>query len=340
MSRTASALKELASLPPVPDGIQRLRVCDTSSLDLFVGVLMPQNTPVLQLELGEAASIPSSAYRCKGLAVEAELLGKTSSDGVRYTLALADPSSQNLFIVVADDLLGTIDASMSSKTALAAFFGRLRRWSDFFSRRPQAGLTEEQQQGLFAELWTLKEMLAPYGVRDAVSSWTGPAGANQDFQWQSRALEVKSTAAGPSLSVRVSNVKQLDDEVMERICLVLVELDKMQNGGTTLPEMVDSTRVVVSAGCGDAELEFLERLAQTGYVAEHAEKYGTVGYAVRRSRVFEVVEGFPRLTVRDIPEGIGDVTYAIDVSAISAYETKAADETAIFFGRSADDLGE
>lgn len=340
MGRTASALQELASLPPVPDGVQRLRVCDASALDVFVGVLRPQNTPVLQLELEDAASVPAYAYRCKGLAVEAELLGKSSSDGIRYTLALADPSSQHLFVVVADDLLDTIEDSMSSKVALTAFLARLRHWGEFFSRRQQVGLTDEQQQGLFAELWTLREMLAPFGVRNAVTAWTGPVGANQDFQWRSRALEVKSTAACPSLSVRVSNIKQLDDELMERITLVVVELDKIQNGGTTLPQMIDATRAVIIDSAADVEFEFLERLAQTGYVAEHDERYATVGYSVRRSRVFEVAEGFPRLMVRDIPEGVGGVTYTIDVSAMNPFESQADVEAGRFFGRGADDLAE
>ena len=337
MTDTAAILAELMSATAPAEGVQRLRVCETSPLNVFIGLIRPQDMPVLQLELPGESAVPARAFRSKGLKIEAELVGKGNSAGLRYTLSLSDPGSQHLFVVVANDLLGVVSDSSSATAALTGFLARLRHWSDFFSRQQDGNLSVEEQQGLFGELWTLREMLAPYGARDAVSAWTGPFGANQDFQWRNRALETKTTAAGPSLAIRISNVKQLDDEAMERISVVLVELDRVQNGGTTLPKMVDATRGTIAEQDPEAEIEFLKRLAQTGYVLSHEGDYALTGYSVRRSRVYGVDDGFPRLQVRDLPEGVGTVTYQVDVSAMSSFEMPADIEIGSFFRRATDD---
>lgn len=336
MSDTEATLSELRRAPASATGIQRLRVCETSPLDVFIGITRPDDMPVLQLELPSSSAVPAKAFRSRGLTVEAELVGTGSPSDLRYTLSLSDPASQHLFVVVADDLLSVVSSSTTAKAALTGFLGRLRHWSDFFSRQQGGDLSAEEQQGLFGELWILREALAPYGAREAVWSWTGPSGANQDFQWNNRALEVKTTAASPSLDVKISNAKQLDDGAMEHITLAVVEVDRLQNGGTTLPCMVDATRAALAEQDAEAEVEFLDRLASAGYLPAQASNYGSVGYSVRRVRLFAVDEGFPRLVVRDIPNGVGEVKYEIDVSAMSAFERPMQVELQTFCGKGAD----
>ena len=288
----------------VEQGIQRLRVCESSPLNVFVGVRRPDDVPVLQLELAGAV-VSVDSYRSRGLAISAQMIGKTSADGIRYTLSLADPDSCELFVLVSDDLLGVVDAAESQKAALSAFLGRLRHWSEFFSKKSLTGLSTEEQQGLFSEVWIIREMLAPYGARESVRAWSGPSGANQDFQWHDRALEIKSTSANPSLVVTVSNVKQLDDATLSRITLVLVELDRIENGDLTLPVLVDTTRAKLASQDPDAALDFMGRIAEAGYVDAHADQYASTGYGVRRVRTFGVQGDFPRLTVDDMPNGVG-----------------------------------
>jgi len=321
MSRTSAALRELEKLPAVEEGVQRLRVCDTSPLDVFVGLRRPGATPVLQLELASSAVISVDPFRSRGLAIDAELIGRNSSNGVRYTLSLADADSGDLFTLVSDDLLSVLDAAESPKAALSAFLQRLRHWSDFFSKRGLVGMSTDEQQGLFGEVWVLREMLAPYGAADCVKSWSGPAGANQDFQWHDRALEIKTTSANPSLVVTISNVKQLDDAMLTRISLVLLELDRVENGALTLPDLVDTTRAMLASEDVAAAVEFMGRIAAAGYLEAHANQYASTGYAVRHMRTFGVEGEFPRLTVADLPNGVGGVKYQIDVAALSPFET-------------------
>lgn len=330
MSRTSAALHELEQVPPVDEGIQRLRVCDKSPLDVFVGLRRPEGTPVLQLELTGATVVSVDSFRSRGLAIDAQLIGKNSSDGIRYTLGLADPDSADLFVVLSDDLLGVVDDAGSQKAALAAFLGRLRHWSDFFSKRGLNGLTVEEQQGLFGEVWVVREKLAPYGAAESVKAWSGPNGANQDFQWHDGALEVKTTSANPSLVVTISNVKQLDDLSLKRISLVLLELDRIENGELTLPVLVHATRATLASQDAESAIVFMERVTAAGYLDAHEDQYSGAGYAVRRLRTFGVEGDFPRLTVADLPNGVGGVRYQIDVSALSPFETDSDVEFASF----------
>jgi len=330
MSRTLTALRKLANVPRVEQGIQRLRVCESSPLDVFVGVRRPDDVPVLQLELLGGAVVAVDSYRSRGLAIDAQLIGKTSMDGIRYTLSLADPDSSELFLLVSDDLLGVVDAATTPKAALSAFLGRLRHWRDFFSKKELTGLSTEQQQGLFAEVWIVHEELAPYGAGASVRAWSGPSGANQDFQWHDRALEIKSTSANPSHVVTVSNVKQLDDATLDHISLVVVELDRIENGDLTLPALVDATRATLASQDAEAALDFMERMAMAGYQEMQADLYASTGYAVRRVRTFGVRDDFPRLTVDDMPNGVGGVRYQIDVAALAPFEVDAKTEFAHF----------
>ena len=62
-----------------------------------------------------------------------------------------------------------------------------------------------------------------------------------------------------------------------------------------------------------AAFAFEGALVERGYIDEQAWRYQKTGYTVRESNMFRVTKGFPRLTERDLPLGVGDLTYSISV---------------------------
>ncbi len=68
-----------------------------------------------------------------------------------------------------------------------------------------------------------------------------------------------------------------------------------------------------------ATFQFQIKLAKYGYNEALAEKY-IVGFSLFDMKFFEIVEGFPRLLQRNLPDGIGDLKYSVVVAACSQFE--------------------
>ena len=87
----------------------------------------------------------------------------------------------------------------------------------------------------------------------------------------------------------------------------------MENHADTLPALIAGLQEVlrsVYAAASAFEAALLER----GYLHQQAWRYQKTGYVVRESNMFRVSGNFPRLTERDLPPGVGDLTYSISVS--------------------------
>jgi len=68
-----------------------------------------------------------------------------------------------------------------------------------------------------------------------------------------------------------------------------------------------------------ASFQFQIKLAKYGYNEALSEKY-TVGFTIFEVRFYEIVEGFPRLLQKNLPNGIGDLQYSVIVAACTPFE--------------------
>ena len=73
-----------------------------------------------------------------------------------------------------------------------------------------------------------------------------------------------------------------------------------------------------------ASTEFEMRLAEAGYADE--EEYTRGWYHVACVRYFQVRDDFPRLVPNRVPQGIGEVTYTIDLHSCAAFEVDVITE--------------
>ena len=68
-----------------------------------------------------------------------------------------------------------------------------------------------------------------------------------------------------------------------------------------------------------ATFQFQIKLAKYGYNEALAKKY-IIGFSIFEMKFFEVLEGFPRLLQRNLPDGVGDLKYSVVVAACSPFE--------------------
>jgi hypothetical protein len=306
-------------------GTERLRrrVAAGSKLDLHLELVLPDRHRAVSLTVDAIAAVGhENPPQAAGLRHAFTTVG--AGDRVAFSLELADPAAADLFEVLVDDLLGAVAAAGEDREGVGVWTGRIARWQHLLRRAPQ-GLGPELQRALVAELWILRELVAPAtGVAAAVRAWQGPARSRHDFQLPLTSLEVKSCAANQPQVVTINGERQLDEVGTPALHLAHVSLDAHRNGPESLLEVVTSVRQL-AAGSG-AEVELEDRLLEFGFIDLHAPRYVHTGYTVRESRFFRIGPGFPRLTEADLPEGVGGLRYRLAIAACADFEV---DEEAV-----------
>lgn len=296
------------------------RVHPASAADLLLAVEKPSNTRLLLLRV--AASVlaaPREFPRSLGFEVRRVFDPVDGGRHVRLIVRLASPSFRDVFTSLAEDVASHVARASNDAEAVRLLHERLERWQAFLKQHPADGLGEEARQGLYGELWFMTRHCVPrLGPRAAVSSWKGPGGAAQDFQFPRLAVEVKTSSGRQHQTLTISNERQLDRTGVDRLLLFHLSLDSREGGGETLPTIVKAARGLV-ADDAVAAAAFEDALFLAGYLDCHAPAYERAGYTVREANFFDVVDGFPRIVESDLRNGVGDVRYTISVAECRNY---------------------
>jgi hypothetical protein len=307
-------------LPLGAHGRQQQRIYPDSSVDLFVAALAPGPRRSLLLEVG-ASAVEQIDELPAARGVSVALLRGDRAGQSTLELQLDEPGTNDVFAALVIDVASATSEAPDDEQAVHIFLGRLARWMRLLQRDPQ-GLSGERQRGLYAELWFIRERLAAaVGFVEAIQAWQGPSGAPHDFQTAAGSIEVKSTATNQPQIVRVSSERQLDETGTPSLHLLHVSLDVHRDSGESLPEIVTSLRDAV--GGGPVAALFDDRLLDAGFADMHEARYAHTGYTVREENFFALREGFPRITERELPPGVGGVSYALTIAACLPFRVEA-----------------
>ena len=304
---------------PAGHGLVRTRVTPDAPIDIFVAVEKPSATRVLLFGLADEVQARSvDVPQAIGIEVRAVPAAREAGWGFAE-VRLVDARYLEVFTSLADDLVEHVGRAVDGAAAIERLADRLRRWEAFLRVVGPDGLGQERRAGLYGELHVLRGHLLPISKEMAVTTWVGPQGAHQDFQGSGWALEVKTSRTKQPVSVRISGERQLDDLGLAFLGLAHIGLEQRRNSGETLPEIVASVRrMLVDSRVAET---FEGQLLSAGYLAIHEPRYMNDGYVVRFDEIFEVRKGFPRITERDLVDGVGDVAYSVATSALGDFRT-------------------
>jgi hypothetical protein len=245
--------------------------------------------------------------------------GRTGDERTTLSLELTDPGAGDLFATVCDDIVDVTARAHDDDSAVSAWIGRFVLWQRFL-QRGAGPLSPKRQRGLYAELWSMREILAPrVGPTEAVEAWKGPDRGERDFETGGVGVEVKSSAANEPQIVPINGERQLDDAELHALFVIHLSLELVRDAGETLPAIVSDLRATVRGG--PAQGVFEDRVLSAGYADMHEAAYARTGYALRRLSVLRVTAGFPRITERDLPDGVGSVHYSLAIDACRDHET-------------------
>jgi hypothetical protein len=286
---------------------------------LFAAVELATRRRAILLRL-PVDSVPSRRRwpRCKGLdPLTLRIDGKE-----HFGVALKEERFTDVFTSLSEDLLRRVSEAASPEAQARAFLGQLSRWQKFLSASSE-GLTDDEQRGLWGELKFLRDHLCPILGTRAVLGWKGPEHAHHDYQFNAGAIEVKTTLAKQPQVVRITSERQLDGAAWPILILYIVALDNRDSAGETLPQMVAAMRTLLAGNC-EAQEQFEDKLLLVGYQDAHALRYADHGYVVRTETFLRVQEGFPLLSERNLPSGVGDVSYGLTVAACTNFAMSEA----------------
>ena len=242
-----------------------------------------------------------------------ELIGPVEGDAIYFGLMLKDTRNLDLFETFCRDIISFVAPCLSDSTAIAAFLARLQGWQKFLERGGE-GLSSEAQRGLWGELFFLRQHLWPLLEQDAVDLWRGPFNSPQDFRGDALAVEVKTITPTAS-AAKINSEWQLDDMGLSRLFLFCLRLQEEENG-ESLPQIIES----LCDRCDEARRKRLdELLLEAGYFHAHAPAYASRRFSPVNQLLFDVRDGFPRLTSTQIPSGVSRIFYNIDLGACRSF---------------------
>ena len=299
---------------------------------LLVALEQTTRARALLVPVSKSALPPRREWpECRGLELISVALGSQPHLGVR----LRDPACADVFTALAEDVAPRVASASGAKQAAAELLRRLWRWQKFLTAAREA-MSIEAQRGLWGELHVLRTHLLPaLGSAATVAGWKASAAAHQDFQFSGGAVEVKTTAAKQPQSVRITSERQLDDTGVGALFLHVVVVDEREvpvDGtapGQSLHTLIADVRAGLSADLISLAA-FIDRLLDRGWIDTHASRYESRRWTVRGERTYQVRRGFPRLVEVDLPAGVGDVSFAVSLTACEPFASQVSAMLAAF----------
>jgi hypothetical protein len=235
-----------------------------------------------------------------------------------------------VFTALAQDLDARLTLAQTTEESAAELFGRLKLWQQFL-KAWHDGMSLEARRGLWGELYFLRATLLPaMSAAEAVTGWKAGTAAHQDFQFAHAAVEIKTTSAKQPQSVRITSERQLDETGAGKLFLNVVVVDEREvsmaagTPGQSLPALVASIRAELAGDPSNLAL-FNDLLFHRGWLDEHIPRYESHRLTLREELIFRVEPGFPRLVEGNLPEGVGDVNYALSLSASKGFQIEVTE---------------
>lgn len=210
-----------------------------------------------------------------------------------------------------------ITYTKQSDNPIKDLIDRFNNWQKLLQKLPNGLMSANAQKGLIGELLYLEYLIDQNGVKHAFESWVGPDGSDQDFLLDDSWTEVKTTTIS-SDSINISSLEQLDRDDFGR--LVVYFMDKVDSPNKSTITLGDIFERVFAKLTDSQYIDSLIcKTSKVGFDIKNVEKYKTIHFKLVGSSCYAVRDEFPRLTKKNIPNGIISAGYSISLSSINNY---------------------
>ena len=164
----------------------------------------------------------------------------------------------------------------------------------------------------------MKLLRTSYNPITIINAWQAPEGTNQDYYFNGLVFEVK-TSVSNTPSITISNEMQLNTDGLKNLYIVFFELNEQPNEKNTLTSLIKEVRGVISSNIELVNI-YNSRLEGLGVSKSEEDEYNEISYSVRNETIYEVTEGFPKITSNSVYPGIFKISYKISPLNCVEYE--------------------
>jgi hypothetical protein len=293
-------------------GLVLFRVDETASVGSYGGV-----DELGQVLLAIEVDTPPPLIPLESAALDYFRFERTATRTWLMALRLKKSELTSVFARLCQDLIDRVTAVQGVDEVMRLVRSRIALWKKLFDADEAGVLQDFQIKGLIGELLFLESQLhgtgKPNGTLEVICGWVGPSGADQDFIYSARAVEVKSIAPS-SQDVTISSLEQLSSPLPLMLHIrTLRRASPQEAHAVTLSQL--AARIEAQLISEPTALQtFRDALLNSGYVANP--HYDTVAFESMLTEEFQVDDSFPRLVPRSVPPGINAVTYTVSLRAI------------------------
>ncbi len=239
--------------------------------------------------------------------------------GVFWTcFDLVNNEAKSVFYTFCANMANAVSGIKSEPQALTALKKRYIAWKSMFKGIPNSNVSKEVVQGLFGELFFLKNyVIGKHGINAAINGWSGPDSKSKDFSVDNEWYEVKTVGANTA-SVHISSLAQLSSQYDGHLVVVKVESmsREFENGEACIGDLFSAILSQIT----DETIEnvFLSKISAFGF--ELSDSCMSEKFNVKSLDKHKVDADFPRITENDIKrQEICDVSYSLILSTLKTY---------------------
>ncbi len=319
MTKINEIWNELENDQSLSTGLLLRRYSPSVLPDVFVSLRQPEKLRCIALRLRTEITVGYSNY-ANLKDINLELVPDEKDNSKSYLLIiLSSPQHKDVFSTLCEDLINGISMLTGDDKIACVLLNRLEKWKSLFDRAALEGLSSEEQQGLFGELYFLRKWITQTDkINSCVEAWLGPESGLRDFQLNDWGIEVKTSHGNNHQRVLISSERQLDTSNLKTLLLFHLSLETQQENGQTLNEIVDSLTELLRIDAA-TQNRFRSKLLQVGYFIHQKTLYENTSYQVRQEKFYEVTGDFPRIEESEIRNGVGEVKYSIILSNFDNY---------------------
>lgn len=202
-----------------PGGLDSRRVDSAGRWNFFWSVTI-DSFPALVLRVATLPSGRPDLPRLRSL--DLRFQGPSTP---ALVLILRDRAQTAIFETLCRDIIAAAQDASDEEAAVSRFIARTARWHHLL-RGGGAGMSEERQKGLIAEMKLLMALSRVAGSTAALTAWGGPFGAQKDFDDGRLCIEVKSIRSAAKPKVRIASEHQLADVAERDLLLAVLPVDR------------------------------------------------------------------------------------------------------------------
>lgn len=299
---------------PTGDIIIKTRIEDIPHLNCYAATNHITGQHLYIMSVSKNVEIPElKNYRFKGV----EIFPVETDDFCELNIYLLDNDLKDIFSLFIQNILEDIAESVTENEAVTKTLNVISKWKKLFDKINFNGLSIEQQKGLIGESLFINHLLDHQKSSSTIlNGWTGPDFEDKDFVFGATGIEIKLTSSKyPKL--KITNEGQLDAQNLNELFLILYTVEDVKENGFTLNSLIDQIQEKLSANIDELKF-FNERLMLLGYFEDDKEHYNKM-YSLKKIYTYSVSEEFPKIIKSQLPLGIYNTSYFIELSAVENF---------------------